>query len=121
MGKFDDIVKPERVELLRSGVTNVATRVQTSLYARLRATWGHSSGGRMAWLLIRSATPSHRDHEDALSALCRLSLPELRELRGVAAGTLRAAKENEAWGDLARAIVQRVDLAIEAKASAAAE
>jgi hypothetical protein len=60
----DAFLPPDPASL---GVPALST-LQTSLFNRLRKTYGNRSGA-MSWLLVRLAQPSHRDHMAALTAI----------------------------------------------------
>jgi hypothetical protein len=80
MSKFDAAF--ERLP----GPGSFVQSVQSSLYMRLRRTYGRSSGA-LGWLLIRSAQPSHADHHEALMALASRPHEELELLIDAARGT----------------------------------
>lgn len=107
MSRFDHAFDaPEPSTLGVSGIQSV----QSSLYLRLRKTYGNKSG-TMGWLLVRLAQPEHADHQAAFDALS--SRPQtLGGLLRIARATLASPNiaSKPAARDVAGAVVSALEV-----------
>jgi len=114
--EYDALFAPrdpsERAAAAVATLSRAATlSVQSSLYNRLRAEFGNSSAGGIAWMLIRAASPDSPHHDAALEALQGRTRAELGSLLLVVEGALGAAKTPETAA-LARAVLETVKAAV---------
>jgi len=89
MSKYDsllvDLAAPPQVTS-RERAHAAAAAVQTSLFGRLRKARGSAVAGRLAWMLVRGASPDHVDCAAALDAIAALPVLDLRAFHLAACG-----------------------------------
>lgn len=78
-----------------SQATLAATSVQCSLYQRLRKTYANRAGS-LAWLLVRTVQPDHREHEEAMAEVMARDAATLAALSLVVSAARAAAKTEDA-------------------------
>ena len=107
---LSDLAKPHDVTPLERGRAAAAS-VQTSLFGRLRKARGSAVAGRVAWMLIRAASPDHDDCSEALDALATLPVADVRTFLIVARGARDTLKSADAAA-LAGRVVEALETAL---------
>ncbi len=106
MSVFDP---PSREQAAKASELAARQSVQSSLYVRLKKLYPSTSGD-VAWALIRAATPEHPLSESAIRDLVALDAHDFYALVLVARKT-RAAARNDAWRELADAVLAALESA----------
>ena len=86
-----------------------ATRVQTSLFGRLRRARGSAVAGRLAWMLVRAGQEGHPDSRTACEALQGVGDADVRAFLIAAQGARDTLTDADA-GALAAGVVGALEV-----------